>query len=69
MLRRFLKLCFFTALVMLVPYYVPIVIFGSELEREPFCGVWFFGLFFILVVIFCIGLLVAAFNYVVDGRC
>ena len=69
MLRRFLKLCFFTALVLLVPYYLPIVIFGSEGAPPNVVAIWAVGILMIVFVIVCIALLVAAFNYVVDGRC
>jgi hypothetical protein len=69
MLRRFLKLSFFTALVMLVPYYIPIVIFGREGAPPNIFAIWGVGVVLITITIICIALLVAAFNYVVDGRC
>ena len=68
MLRRFLKLCFFMALGLLVPYYVPIVIFGREGAPPNIVAIWAVGVFLITITIICIILLVAAFNYIVYGR-
>lgn len=68
MLRRFLKLCFFTALGLLVPYYVPIVIFGHEGAPPNVVVIWCVGLLMIVFAMLCIALLVAAYHYVVNGR-
>jgi hypothetical protein len=55
-------------LALLPPYYLSILIFGSEVEREGFVVVWVFGFLIIFFAIICIGSLVAAFNYVVHGK-
>jgi hypothetical protein len=68
MLRRFLKLSFFTVLGLLVPYYLPIVIFGNEVLQEPIFVIWVIGFCVLLFSFVCILLLMVAFNYVVYGR-
>ena len=68
MLLRFLKLCLFVAVVLLVPYYFPIVIFGREGAPDNVFIIWCVGLFMIVLAIVCIALLVAAYQYVVNGR-
>jgi len=67
MLLRFLKLCLFVAVVLLVPYYLPIVILGREGAPPNVIGIWCVGLFMILIAIVCIALLFAAYQYVVNG--
>lgn len=68
MLLRFLKLCLFVVIVLLVPYYLPILIFGSEGAPDNVFVIWFVGLFIIVFAIVCFVLLVAAYEYVVNGR-
>jgi hypothetical protein len=68
MLRRFLKLCLFVAVVLLVPYYLSIVILGSEGAPSSVVVIWCVGLVIILFAIVCIALLVAAYKYVVNER-
>ena len=68
MLLRFLKLCLFVAVVLLVPYYLPIVIFGREGAPDNVFIIWAIGFVIIFLTIVCIALLVAAYEYVVNGR-
>ena len=68
MLLRFLKLCLFVAVVLLVPYYLPILIFGSEGAPDNVFVIWCVGVLIIFLTIVCIALLVAAYEYVVNGR-
>lgn len=67
MLLRFLKLCLFVAIVLLVPYYLTIVIFGREGAPPNVIGIWTIGLLMIALAIVCIVLLFAAYQYVVNG--
>ena len=68
MLLRFLKLCLFVAVVLLVPYYLPIVIFGREGAPPNVIAIWAIGLLMFALAIVCIVLLVAAYQYVVNGN-
>lgn len=68
MLLRFLKLCLFVAVVLLVPYYLPIVIFGREGAPPNVIAIWVIGLLIVALAIVCIVLLVAAYQYVVNGN-
>lgn len=68
MLLRFLKLCLFVTVASFVPYYLPILIFGSEGAPDNVFVIWCVGLFIIVFAIVCFALLVAAYEYVVNGR-
>ena len=67
MLLRFLKLCLFVTVVLFVPYYLPILIFGSEDVPPNVISIWCVGVLIIFLAIVCIVLLVAAYEYVVNG--
>ena len=67
MIKRFLKLCLFVAIVLLVAYYFCIIVFGSEDAPPNVVSIWCVGFFMIVFAIICIGLLVAAYKYVVTG--
>ena len=68
MLLRFLKLCLFLAVVLLVPYYLPIVIFGREGAPPNVIAIWCVGLLIIVLAIACFQLLKSAYQYVVTGN-
>jgi hypothetical protein len=69
MLRRFIKLSIFVAIILLVPYYFSVLIFSEDgLVREPVFGIWLIGFFMIILLVICIALLGVAYHYVVYGR-
>jgi hypothetical protein len=69
MLKRFITLCFFVAIILLVPYYFSVLMFSEdELVHQPAPAIWSVGLFMIILLGICITLLGVAYNYVVHGR-
>ena len=68
MLKRFITLCFVVAIFLLVPYYLPLLVFGREDAPDDVLLIWCVGLRMIVLVVVCITLICMMFDYVVNGR-